>query len=111
MTFDTFVFGGRRQIKDKVVPYRWSDAVWRHYTDKGLQWLWGIHPEAFCGDSIVVDPPTALTNDGTKELPIVDSFAEALTDYVCSLVIGEDREEAANDAVSNAHFERARSEV
>ena len=112
MTLNGFVEAGRRQIKDNKANPRWPVAIWALYLSMGLQWLWKDHPEAFVTDAIIVEAPESFTDkDGEKVIPVDDQSLEPLLHYACNLVIGEDREEAANGALSDAHLARAKDGV
>lgn len=110
MKVSEFITEGQRQIKDAVGTKRWGDEVWRMYLNSALKTLWGKHPEAFYVSTIVTDAPADITSNDSV-IPVLDDYLATLIHDVCSWILIEDREGAANIAASDSHYQKAIAEV
>jgi hypothetical protein len=104
MKLSEFYAEVRRQIKDSVGTPRWDNATLVVYLNQAIAWMWKIHPEAFALEEIIVELPAPLNaTDLDTDIPIDPLYIEQVMHYVCALVLGEDREAAANAQVSDSH--------
>ena len=84
----------RDLISDLEAPYRWEDSTLFDWLNEGAATMFETHPEFFYTDSVVVEPPTAVTalSDTLDTTLVGQKVLINYTAYRCLLRDNEDPE-------------------
>lgn len=99
-----------RQLSENFVEgmdteQRWPSNIKIVYLNDSLQPMWIQFPEAFWEDEVVVDPPAEILEAKLgEELPVSREYTSKLLHFIIGRCLGEDSEDANNQALANQHY-------